>query len=214
MVLGRPGGLPHLNERYSEEDMASTESVMAGLGTAAPEFTLPDVVSGGTVNLAWFAGKKGLLAIFISRHCPYVQHVKHELARLGRDYRDQDLGIVAISSNYVPQYPDDSPESLREMAAELAIEFPICYDESQEAAKAYQAACTPDFFLYDQSRHLVYRGQLDGSRPKNNIPVTGADLRAAIDALMTGRPIQNLQRPSLGCNIKWRPGNEPAYYRG
>lgn len=186
---------------------------MAGLGTAAPEFTLPDVVSGKTVNLASFAGKKGLLVIFISRHCPYVQHVKHELARLGKDYRDKDMAIVAISSNYVPPYPDDSPESLREMAVELAVEFPICYDESQEIAKAYQAACTPDFFLYDESRRLVYRGQLDGSRPKNNIPVTGADLRAAMDALLTGRPIPDPQRPSLGCNIKWRPGNEPAYYR-
>lgn len=186
---------------------------MAGLGTAAPEFTLPDVVSGKPLSLASFAGKKGLLVIFISRHCPYVQHVKHELARLGRDYRDKDLGIVAICSNYVPDYPDDSPESLGELASELALEFPIGYDESQEVAKAYQAACTPDFFLYDEARSLVYRGQLDGSRPKTDIPVTGADLRAAIDALLKGEPIADLQKPSLGCNIKWRPGNEPAYYR-
>jgi peroxiredoxin len=186
---------------------------MAGLGTAAPGFALPDVVSGKTVSLASFASKKGLLVIFISRHCPYVQHVKHELARLGIDYRGKDLGMVAISSNYVPDYPDDSPASLREMASELALEFPICYDESQEIAKAYQAACTPDFFLYDESRRLVYRGQLDNSRPKTDIPVTGADLRAAIEALLNGQPVAELQRPSLGCNIKWRPGNEPAYYR-
>ena len=193
--------------------MARTESVMTGLGTAAPEFQLPDVVSGRTVSLASFADKKGLLVMFISRHCPYVQHVKQELARLGADYREKDLGIVAIASNYVPQYPDDSPESLREFAAELKLAFPICYDESQEIAKAYQAACTPDFFLYDESRRLVYRGQLDSSRPKTDIPVTGADLRTAIDALLGGREIAATQRPSLGCNIKWRPGNEPAYYR-
>ena len=193
--------------------MARTESVMTGLGTAAPDFLLPDVVSGQTVSLASFGGKKGLLVMFISRHCPYVQHVKQELARLGRDYGEKDLGIVAIASNYVPQYPDDSPESLREFAAELTLAFSICYDESQETAKAYQAACTPDFFLYDESRRLVYRGQLDSSRPKTDIPVTGADLRAATDALLSGREIAATQRPSLGCNIKWRPGNEPAYYR-
>jgi peroxiredoxin len=186
---------------------------MTGLGTAAPDFLLPDVVSGQTVSLASFAGKKGLLAMFISRHCPYVQHVKQELARLGTDYREKDVGIVAIASNYVPQYPDDSPESLREFATELTLAFPICYDESQDIAKAYQAACTPDFFLYDESRRLVYRGQLDSSRPKTDIPVTGTDLRAAIDALLGGREIAATQRPSLGCNIKWRPGNEPAYYR-
>jgi peroxiredoxin len=186
---------------------------MAGLGTPAPDFTLPDVTTGNTVSLASFAGRKALLVLFISRHCPYVQHVKHELARVGRDYRESDLAIVAISSNYVPQYPDDSPESLREMAAELGFDFPILYDETQEVAKAYQAACTPDFFLFDESRRLVYRGQLDSSRPKTEIPVTGADLRAAIDALLSGNPVAGMQRPSLGCNIKWRPGNEPSYYQ-
>jgi peroxiredoxin len=193
--------------------MARTESVMAGLGTPAPDFTLPDVTTGNTVSLASFAGRKALLVLFISRHCPYVQHVKHELARVGRDYRESDLAIVAISSNYVPQYPDDSPESLREMAAELGFDFPILYDETQEVAKAYQAACTLDFFLFDESRRLVYRGQLDSSRPKTEIPVTGADLRAAIDALLSGNPVAGMQRPSLGCNIKWRPGNEPSYYQ-
>ena len=193
--------------------MARTESVMAGLGTPAPDFALPDVTTGNSISLATFAGRKALLVMFISRHCPYVQHVKHELARLGRDYRGSDLAIVAISSNYVPQYPDDSPESLREMAAELGLDFPILYDESQDVAKAYQAACTPDFFLFDDSRRLVYRGQLDSSRPKTEIPVTGADLRAAIDALLGGKSLPDVQRPSLGCNIKWRAGNEPPYYQ-
>jgi len=186
---------------------------MAGLGTPAPDFALPDVTTGNSISLATFAGRKALLVMFISRHCPYVQHVKHELARLGRDYRGSDLAIVAISSNYVPQYPDDSPESLREMAAELGLDFPILYDESQDVAKAYQAACTPDFFLFDDSRRLVYRGQLDSSRPKTEIPVTGADLRAAIDALLGGKSLPDVQRPSLGCNIKWRAGNEPPYYQ-
>src|SRR5579862_1481518 len=193
--------------------MAHTESTMVGLGTPAADFRLPDVTSGAPVSLADFARKKALLVMFISRHCPYVQHVKHELARLGKDYVAQPLGIVAISSNYVAQYPDDAPERLREMAAELALNYPICYDETQEIAKAFDAACTPDFFLFDAARRLVYRGQLDGSRPKNDVPVTGADLRGAIDALLAGQPVAEAQRPSLGCNIKWRPGNEPAYYR-
>jgi peroxiredoxin len=186
---------------------------MAGLGTPAPDFALPDVATGNTVTLASCAGRKALLVMFLSRHCPYVQHVKHELAKLGRDYRGSDLAIVAVSSNYVPQYPDDSPDSLREMASELALDFPVLYDETQEVAKAYQAACTPDFFLFDESRRLVYRGQLDSSRPRTEIPVTGADLRAAIDAVLSGTPLPEMQRPSLGCNIKWRPGNEPSYYQ-
>jgi len=193
--------------------MARTESVMAGLGTPAPDFALPDVTTGKTVSLASFAGKKALLVMFISRHCPYVQHVKQELAKLGRDYQEADLGMVAISANYVAQYPDDAPESLREMSEELALTYPVLYDESQEVAKAYQAACTPDFFLFDASRRLVYRGQLDASRPKTEIPVTGADLRAAIDAVLGGHPVAEAQRPCLGCNINWRPGNDPALFR-
>jgi peroxiredoxin len=178
---------------------------MVGLETPAHDFQLPDVVSGRTVSLADFADKKALLLMFISRHCPYVQHVRSELARLGRDYAGKPVGIVAVSSNYVPDYPDDAPERLREMAAELGLNYPLCYDESQEVAKAYQAACTPDFFLYDENRKLIYRGQLDGSRPSNNVPVTGADLRSAIDAALAGRPVNPEQRPSLGCNIKWKP---------
>jgi len=178
---------------------------MVGLGRPAPDFHLPDVVSGRVVSLADFNGKRALLVMFISRHCPYVQHVKHELARLGKDYAGQPLGIVAISSNNVAQYPDDAPEMLREMATELDLHYPVCYDETQEIAKAYDAACTPDFFLYDTSRRLAYRGQLDGSRPRNDIPVTGSDLRAAIDAVLSGQPVDTQQRPSVGCNIKWKP---------
>lgn len=182
---------------------------MAALGTPAVDFQLPDVATRRTVGLADFAGNKALLVMFISRHCPYVQHVKHELARLGKDYAAQPLGIVAISSNYVPDYPDDAPDRLREMAAELGLNYPICYDETQDVARAYDAACTPDFFLFDERHRLVYRGQLDGSRPKNDTPVTGADLRAAIDAALGGRPVNPQQKPSVGCNIKWRPVPAP-----
>jgi peroxiredoxin len=185
--------------------MAQTESTMPALGTPAADFQLSDVVSGATVSLDSFAGKRALLVMFISRHCPYVQHVKHELARLGNDHAAEPLGIVAISSNYVPDYPDDAPERLKEMATELGLNYPICYDETQDVAKAYDAACTPDFFLFDDSRKLVYRGQLDGARPRNNVPVTGSDLRAAIDAVLAGRPVDTQQRPSVGCNIKWKP---------
>jgi peroxiredoxin len=185
--------------------MALTESTMPGLGMPAPDFKLPNVVSGQTVTLGNFAGRKALLVMFISRHCPYVQHVKHELAKLGRDYAREPLGIVAISSNYIVQYPEDAPGRLREMATELDFNFPVCYDETQEIAKAYQAACTPDFFLFDENRRLVYRGQLDGSRPGNGVPLTGGDLRAAIDAALAGRPVNPVQRPSAGCNIKWKP---------
>jgi len=185
--------------------MSQTESTMTALGTPAADFHLPDVVSGASVSLDSFAGKRALLAMFISRHCPYVQHVKLELARLGKDYIGEGLGIVAISPNYVAQYPDDAPERLREMAAELGLNYPICYDETQAVAKAYDAACTPDFFLFDGERRLVYRGQLDGARPRNDVPVTGADLRAAIDAVLAGRPVSAEQRPSVGCNIKWKP---------
>lgn len=177
---------------------------MLGLGTPAADFRLPDVSGGKPVTLDNFAGKKALLVMFISRHCPYVQHIKQELARLGKDY-GKSAGIVAISSNFVPQYPDDAPDKLREMATELGFNFPVCYDETQDVAKAYQAACTPDFFLFDENRELVYRGQLDGSRPANGVPVTGADLRAALDAVLAGKPVAAEQRPSVGCNIKWKP---------
>ena len=192
--------------------MARTESRMMTLGTKAPEFRLPDVVSGREVSLDTFRDRKGLLVLFICRHCPFVKHVQDELARIGRDYADSDLGIVAISSNDAESYPDDRPESLDEMAEELGFTFPFCFDETQDVAKAYDAACTPDFYLFDDRRELVYRGQLDGSRPGNDIPVTGEDLRRAIDQLLAGQPVDEAQRPSLGCNIKWRPGNEPDWF--
>jgi peroxiredoxin len=185
---------------------------MLELGTAAPAFNLPEVVSGQTVSLSDFEYKKALLVMFICRHCPYVKHVEQELARLGRDYADSEAGIVAISANSASESPDDAPASLKEMALELGFTFPFCYDESQAVARAYSAACTPDFFLFDQSRMLVYRGQLDDSRPGNEKPVTGHDLRAALDAVLNDEAVDASQRASLGCNIKWKSGNEPAYF--
>ena len=193
--------------------MARTESTMLGLGTPAPDFELPDVISRKNVSLDSLRGTKALLVMFICRHCPFVQHIKEGLARLGKDYKNKSLGIVAISSNFVAQHPEDAPDRLREMAVQLEFNFPFCYDETQETAKAYGAACTPDFYLFDESRRLVYRGQLDDSRPSNSVPVTGGDLRAAIDAVLAGQAVSTHQKPSVGCNIKWRPGNEPSYYR-
>jgi peroxiredoxin len=187
---------------------------MLELGTQAPDFSLPDVVSGRTISPGTFKGDKALLVMFICRHCPYVKHVQKELARLGMDYRDRGVGVVAISSNDVATHPEDAPQSLKEMAGDLGFTFPFCYDESQAVAKAYTAACTPDFFLFGGKRRLVYRGQLDDSRPDNGVPVTGRDLRAALDAVLAGRPVDPGQKPSLGCNIKWRPGNEPRYFPG
>ena len=192
--------------------MAATASTMLELGTKAPEFTLPDVVSGKAVSLGSFKGNQALLVMFICHHCPFVKHIKSELAQLGQDYAAKGVGIVAISSNDPSVSADDSPEGLRRMATEWAFNFSVCHDEAQAVAKSYAAACTPDFYLFDQDRKLVYRGQLDDSRPSNGKPVTGADLRAAIDALLAGQPVNPDQRPSLGCNIKWKPGNEPAYY--
>ena len=193
------------------EHMAHVESTMVELGTAAPDFSLPDVVSGNTISLSSFAGSKGLLVMFLCPHCPYVKHIQSTLAALLKEYAGAPLGIVAISPNDVAQFPEDGPDGIRTQAAELAFAFPYCYDESQVAAKAYRASCTPDFFLFDEGRNLVYRGQMDGSRPKNDTPVTGSDLRAALDAVLAGRPVDPVQRPSIGCNIKWKPGNEPAY---
>jgi len=192
--------------------MALTPSTMLDLGTSAPDFQLPDVVSGQTISLATFADRPALLVMFICRHCPFVKHVQQELARIGADYQSQGLGIVAISANNVDTHPEDAPDKLKAMAAELGFSFPFCYDESQEVAKAYTAACTPDFFLFDRDRRLVYRGQLDDSRPSNGLPVTGRDLRSAIEAVLAGQPVSPDQRPSIGCNIKWKPGQEPAYF--
>ena len=191
--------------------MALTNSTMLALGTIVPDFELPDVVSGEMIRPDLFAGKQGLLVMFICRHCPYVVHVQQELGRLGQDYAEQSLGVVAISSNDVDNYPDDHPDRLRTMAREFEFTFPYCYDETQAVAKAFTAACTPDFFLFDKTRKLVYRGQLDDSRPGNGTPVTGKDLRAAIDAVLAEQPVSQDQRPSAGCNIKWKPGGVPDY---
>jgi peroxiredoxin len=180
------------------------ESTMLELGTPAPDFNLPDVVSGQRVSRRLFDGDKALLVMFICRHCPYVKHVQGELARLGTDYQRQGVGIVAIGSNDAAAYPDDRPESLKEMAATVGFTFPFLYDETQDVARAYRAACTPDFFLFDGSQRLVYRGRLDDSRPGSGTPVTGRDLRAALEAVLAGREVDPRQRPSVGCGIKWR----------
>ena len=192
--------------------MARTPSTMAALGIPANHFNLTDAVSGETVSLSSFAGKKALLIMFICYHCPFVVHVKDQIAKLGSDYADADLGIVAISSNDVEKYPDDSPEKMKAFAEASGFAFPYLFDEDQSVAKMYTAACTPDFFLYDESRLLAYRGQLDASRPGNDEPNDGADLRAAIDALLNGEQPSDDQKPSIGCNIKWKPGNEPEYF--
>ena len=187
------------------------ESVMLTLGTTAPPFTLPDVVSGKAYSLDSFTGRTALLVMFICRHCPYVKHVEQEISRIGTDYQHTKLGLIAISSNDPAHYPDDAPERLKEMAQRLQFRFPFCFDDTQAVAKAYKAACTPDFYLFDAERRLAYRGQLDDSRPGNNKPVTGRDLRAAIEAVLAGKPVDRNQKPSIGCSIKWKPGNAPPY---
>jgi peroxiredoxin len=192
--------------------MALTPSTMMPLATPAPGFELPDTISGRTIRIQDFAGKRALLVIFLCNHCPYVVHVREGLAALGRDYEAKDVGIVAISANDPATHPDDAPQKLGSESKRFGYRFPVLFDESQDVAKAYRAACTPEFFLFDQKRALVYRGQLDGSRPGNAVPVTGADLRAALDAVLAGKPVAKDQKPSLGCNIKWRAGNEPDYF--
>ncbi|MFA9561907.1 MAG: thioredoxin family protein [Nitrospirota bacterium] len=191
--------------------MALKESTMLALGTPMPSFALPDVRSQEIIDPETFQNKSALLVMFICRHCPYVVHVQEELTKLARDYQEKDLGILGISSNDVTGYPADAPPRLKEMAEQLGWQFPYCFDETQAVAKAFTAVCTPDFFLFDRQRHLVYRGQLDESRPGNGKRVTGQDLRAALDAVLSGQPVSSQQRPSAGCNIKWKPGNEPNY---
>jgi peroxiredoxin len=194
--------------------MVRTASTMLPLGVSAPDFQLVDAVSGDTISLATFVGKPALLVMFISVHCPFVKHVQTQLAQIGKDYADRGLAVVAISSNDVKNYPDDAPEHLKGLAQQEGFNFPVIYDETQEVAKAYTAACTPDFFLFDGQRQLVYRGQLDDSRPSNGKPVTGQDLRTAIESTLAGKDLDPNQRPSIGCNIKWIPGNEPEYFTG
>lgn len=186
-------------------------STMIPLGTKAPDFSLPEPRSGETVSLSDFAGKDALLVMFICNHCPYVQHVRHGLAAFGRDYEESGLGIVAISSNDITSYPTDGPEQIAAEAEEMDYRFPYLYDESQEVAKAYSAICTPDFFLFDAEGSLVYRGRFDETRPNMPGKVTGNDLREAVAAVLGGRAVSTDQLPSMGCSIKWKPGNAPAY---
>ncbi|MEL6778543.1 MAG: thioredoxin family protein [Cyanobacteria bacterium J06597_16] len=192
--------------------MVRTQSTMLPLGTLAPNFELEDVISGNPVSLDSFKGKKGLLVMFICQHCPFVIHVEKALGQIGQDYTTQDVGIIAISANSIESHPQDSPENMRKQAQRAGFCFPYAYDATQAVAKSYTAACTPDFFLFDGSFKLAYRGQLDDARPGNDTPVTGKDLRAALDKVVAGTPLPEAQQPSIGCNIKWIPGKEPAYF--
>jgi len=191
--------------------MVAVNSTMLPLGTPAPDFRLSDP-SGIIVSLADFKAAPALLVIFMCNHCPYVKHIRDGLAKLARDYRPRGVAVVGINANDVAGYPADSPAKMAAEAESAGYIFPYLYDESQEVAKAYRAACTPDLYLFDQHQRLVYRGQFDDSRPGNGIPVTGKDLRAALDAMLTGEPVPPHQQPSIGCNIKWKPGNEPEYF--
>ncbi len=191
--------------------MAETPSTMLPLGTRLPGFSLTDAVSGRTVTDEDFGDRQALLVMFLSNHCPFVRHVVPEIGRIARDYADRGVGLVAVNANDIARYPDDAPAHMKELARREGWEFPFLFDDTQEVAKAFRAACTPDFFLFDGEGDLVYRGQLDGSRPGRGEP-TGQDLRAALDAVLEGVPVPGEQRPSVGCNIKWRPGNEPDYF--
>ena len=184
--------------------MAATPSSMVPLGAPAPGFTLPDTVSGRDVSLAELRSDKATVIMFICNHCPFVKHVQHELAQLGRDYQPRSVAFAAINSNDVASYPADAPDKMQALAETLGFVFPYLYDETQEVAKAYHAACTPDIYIYDGDLKLAYRGQLDHARPGNGAPVTGSDVRQALDALLAGRPVNPDQRPSIGCNIKWK----------
>ena len=191
--------------------MVKTASTMLPLGTAAPDFALPDT-DGKTVSLADFADAPALVVMFICNHCPFVKHVAAGLAALAKDYQQQGVAFAGINSNDVDNFPDDSPEKMAEEVKLRGYTFPYLFDSSQQTAKAYRAACTPDFYVFDKDRRLVYRGQMDGARPGNDVPVTGEDLRAALDAVLAGQPVPEDQKPSIGCNIKWKPGGEPDYF--
>jgi peroxiredoxin len=190
--------------------MALTPSTMLPLGTNAPDFALPDT-AGKTVALKDFAQAHAVLVMFICNHCPFVKHIRGGIAQLARDYQQRGVAVVGINANDAKNYPDDSPAKMVQEAKEAGYTFPYLYDEGQAVAKAYHAACTPDFYVFDRDRKLAYRGQLDDSRPGNGVPVTGKDLRAALDAVLAGKPALAQQKPSIGCNIKWKPGNEPDY---
>ena len=191
--------------------MAETPSTMLPLGTQAPPFRLPDP-QGKWVSLDDFRDAPAVLVAFICNHCPYVKHIRSSFAELAKEYQAQGVGVVAINSNDAENYPDDRPEKMAEEIKQIGYTFPYLYDESQGVAKAYRAACTPDFYLFDRDRRLVYRGQFDDSRPGSGRPITGADLRAALDAVLAGHPVSSKQRPSLGCNIKCKHGNAPDYF--
>jgi peroxiredoxin len=190
--------------------MAMTASAMVELGTKVPDFSLPDT-RGGIVSLSDFDDAQALVVVFMCNHCPFVKHILNGLLSLAREYQPQGVAVVGISANDVDAYPEDGPEMMAEFADRMDFPFPYLYDATQEVAKSYHAACTPDFFLFDQDRKLVYRGQMDDSRPGNGVPVTGTDLRRALDAVLESKPAPKEQRPSMGCNIKWKSGNEPEY---
>lgn len=192
--------------------MVLTPSTMLSLGTTAPTFSLPNAIDGKQVSLEDFAQAPALLVVFMCNHCPYVKHVAAGLAKLAKDYQAKGVAVVGINSNDASAHPDDSPEKMKQDAAARGYTFPYLYDETQEVAKAYRAACTPDFYVFDGQRTLVYRGQMDSSRPNSGVPVTGQDLRASLDTVLAGKPAPADQRPSIGCNIKWRRGNEPEYF--
>lgn len=192
--------------------MVDTPSTMVPLGTHAPAFSLPDV-KGKVVSLGDYKDASALLVVFLCNHCPFVKHVLPHFVELAGEYEQRGVGVVAISSNDVNNYPDDAPGKMAELSRKMEFPFPYLYDESQAVARAYGAACTPDFYLFDGDGRLAYRGQMDDSRPGNGRPVTGADLRAAMDAVLEGRAVSGDQKPSIGCNIKWKPGNEPDYFR-
>lgn len=192
--------------------MSLTPSTMLPLGTEAPDFSLPDT-DGNTVSLSDFQGKPALVVAFICNHCPYVKHIREGLAKFGKEMQGKNVGMVAVSSNNIETHPQDGPEKMKEEKEDAGYTFPYLYDESQEVAKAYAAACTPDFFLFDGDLKLIYRGQFDDSRPDSGIPVTGESLRQAVDAVLQGKPVPGEQKPSMGCNIKWKPDNEPDYFK-
>lgn len=192
--------------------MVAVNSTMLPLGTLAPDFSLPDT-EGNLVSLGQFDGAQAYLVMFICNHCPYVLHLRKDIARLALEYQEKGVAVIGISANDVANYPADSPELMKQEAVDAGYTFPYLYDATQEVAKAYKAACTPDFFVFDQHRLLAYRGQFDDSRPGNQVSVTGSDLRAALDATLDGeRIVDDVQKPSVGCNIKWKPGNEPEYF--
>lgn len=192
--------------------MSLTPSTMVSLGTKAPDFSLPDA-KGKIVSLSDYADRKALLVVFMCNHCPYVKHIRYDFAKLAKEYQDRGVAVVGINANDVDSYPEDGPEDMARVAQEVGYTFDYLYDSSQEVAKAYRAACTPDFFLFDGDRKLFYRGQMDSSRPGNDIPITGQDLADALDRLLEGSEAPEIQRPSMGCNIKWKPGNEPDYFK-